>query len=203
MISFTNELLRKALHLLSLVVPVGLLWVGRPGMLALLVPLTLLSLAAAYALVRSEAFHRFIYRRFSGMMRAEESPQLGDPVTLNGAVWVLVASVLTIVLFPPTVAAAALIIFLVGDAFAAIIGRPLGRTRLGRTGKSLEGTLAFIVTAFAATLPVPGLTWQTILIGALVGAGAELLPGPVNDNLRIPLLSGLAMLLAATYLFPS
>lgn len=203
MISFSNELLRKGLHLLTLVVPIGLLWFGRPVMLALLIPLTLLSLAAAYALVRSSGFHAFIYRRFAGMMRAEESPKLGDPLTLNGAVWVLIASVLTIVLFPPTIAAAALIIFLVGDAFAALVGRPLGRTRLGRTGKSLEGTLAFIATAFVSTLPVPDLTWPTILIGALVGAGAELLPGPINDNLRIPLLAGLAMLLAATYAFPS
>ncbi len=195
MISFADELRRKALHLLSLVIPAVLLTLGKPLTLAILIPFTLLSLVAAYALVRSAAFHTFINHWFGGMMRAEESPALGDPLTLNGAIWVLIAATFTIVLFPPVVAAAALILFLIGDAFAAIVGRPLGRTPIAQTGKSLEGTLAFVVTGFASMLIVPDLPWQAALTGALVGAIVELLPGPFNDNLRIPLLAGLAMYL--------
>ncbi len=37
------------------------------------------------------------------------------------------------------------------------------------------------------------LTVPAVAVGAVVGAAVEALPIPVNDNFRVPLLSGLAM----------
>ena len=86
-----------------------------------------------------------------------------------------------------------------GDPFAAIIGRRFGRIRLPG-GRSLEGSLAFVVAGTVMSLPVlwlaHHLTFGAALgvaaIGASAGALAEVLSGRLDDNFTIPLFAGLA-----------
>jgi dolichol kinase len=75
------------------------------------------------------------------------------------------------------------------------VGERYGKTRIG--DKSLEGTTAFILASMTAgfflTLigiaPLPAV----IVLGALIAAGVELIPLPINDNLVIPIVSGAVM----------
>jgi dolichol kinase len=79
--------------------------------------------------------------------------------------------------------------------FAAIFGRKFGRTALPfNKGKKVEGSLSGWFFAFLGSLIF--IDPLRALIGATVGILVECLPLPVNDNLIIPLTSGLVLTLS-------
>ncbi|HEX8386722.1 MAG TPA: phosphatidate cytidylyltransferase [Rubricoccaceae bacterium] len=197
-ISYAAELRRKALHLGALVLPAAVLVLGRPRAAVVLVPLAVAAVLCDAARVRWEPARRVLHAVFGGLMRPEEVPPLGGPVVLNGATWMCVASALCAIVFAPGVAAAALAMLMVGDGAAAVVGRRFGRTKWPDGLKSVEGSAAYAVTAFGIGLavvawPGSGLTLGACAVGALVGAAAEAVPFPVNDNVRVPLVAGATM----------
>ena len=116
-----------------------------------------------------------------------------------------ISAALCIWLYPPALGAAALAMLMIGDAAAALVGRRWGRTKWPGSRKSAEGSAAYAVSAFATGLAVaawPGadLGLGVIAVGAVVGAALEAVPIPVNDNVRVPVLSGAAMLAAKSML---
>ena len=202
LISYAAELRRKALHLGALVLPVGILVLGRPLAPALLIPLAVLAVALDWARVRFDVVRRLLHRVFGSLMRPEEISELGAPAVLNGATMMCVAAALCASFFEPPVAAAGLAMLMVGDGAAAVVGRRFGRHTWPGGAKSAEGTLAFAVTAFGVglavvfwPLPTSGarLTVAACAVGAVVGAAVEALPVPLNDNVRVPLVAGAAM----------
>ena len=196
---YAAELQRKAIHLLALVLPEAILVLPRPTALLGLTVLAAFAVALDLARQRVPAVRRFVVdRAFGGMMRPEELPPEGAPIVLNGAAWMCVSAAVCAWLFPPGVAAAALAMLMVGDGAAAVLGRRYGRTKWPGSPKSVEGSLAYALTAFAIGLAV--VAWPgtrvgvgTVALGAAVGAAVEALPLPLNDNMRVPFLSGLAM----------
>lgn len=197
------ELQRKAIHLGALVLPFAVLALPRPLALATLGGLAVLAVGLDVARQRVPAVRRLLVDRvFGWMMRPEEIPPVGGPIVLNGAAWMCVSAVLCAWLFPAPLAAAALATLMIGDAAAAVVGRRFGRTKWPGSPKSVEGSLAYAATAFLTGLAVA--TWPTAefgaltcLVGAVVGAAAEAVPVRLNDNIRVPLLTGLAMLVAS------
>ena len=197
-ISYPAEVRRKALHLCALVIPVGILALGRPLALVLLVPLAVLALVGDWSRQRLVWARDVLHRLFAPLMRPEEIPPFGERVVFNGATMMCVAAALCTALFAPAVAAAAMGMQMIGDAAAALVGRRIGRTRWFGSPKSVEGSAAFVATAVAAGLafaqwPGAQLSLVQIGVGALVAAAAEAVPIPVNDNLRVPLVAGAAM----------
>ncbi len=199
-ISYRQELGRKALHLLTLAVPAFLLWRGKASTLPIVAGLAVVALAADIARAKSKEFNRFIRRFFGFLMRRSELEDTSRQVVFNGATWVLVGASLSILFYDEQVAAAALCIFLIGDAAAALIGRPLGRIRLPGQRKTLEGSLAFFIAAGVFSFWLPEPTPLTGLAGAAAGAVAEAIPLPVNDNVRVPVLAGAAMVLTRLFI---
>jgi phosphoserine phosphatase len=101
---------------------------------------------------------------------------------------------LTLLLFPAPVNSAAIAIFALGDSTAALFGGLISKNPLPfNKGKTLEGSLVGFFFAFLAGsfFVSPALA----LIGAVVAMTIESLPLPVNDNVLIPLCTGLALLL--------
>ena len=201
-IPYADELRRKALHLLALVIPAGMLLLGREAAIAILVPLGLVAMALDWARVRHAGARRVLHRLFAGMMRPEEIPALGEPVKLNGATMMCVAAALCAVALPVGPAAAGLAMLMVGDGAAAVVGRRVGRHKWPGSPKSVEGTVAMALAAFLVGLavvawPGAGVTVAACALGAAVAAGVEALPIPINDNFRVPLLAGAAMWAAA------
>jgi dolichol kinase len=201
-IPYAAELGRKALHLGALVIPFTMLLIGRERSVAILVPLALFGTAWDLARLRWRWLYDATDRLFGPIMRPEERPAFGAPFRLNGATWMCLSAALCALLFPLPIAAAALVMLMVGDGAAAVVGRKFGRTHYPGSPKSAEGSAAFFATALLAAWPLtwwpaPGLGVWVLVGGAAVAAVAEAVPFPVNDNLRVPLIAGGAMVLLA------
>jgi glycerol-3-phosphate acyltransferase PlsY len=188
-----NHIGRKLYHLVG---GLGLLSVyyilGREWALLFYAALFTIILAIDGLRLIIPAWNRFVFTRFKSFIRSNEEHKLtGTPPYVLGIG-------LSLYLYSPEAATAAICFLAFGDVSATMVGERYGRTKIG--GKSLEGTGAFIVAATAAgfLLSLTGMhlvTWVMVL-GVLVAAGAELLTLPVNDNLLIPLVSGGVMELA-------
>lgn len=126
---------------------------------------------------------------------------------LNGATYVLISAALTIAIFPKVFAITAFAVLIIGDISAALIGRKFGKHKF--FFKSLEGTLAFLVTGSIVVLfspKVEGLMLEYLIgfIAIAIGALAENLSyGWADDNLTIPLSIGGAMWLLYYLLLPN
>jgi dolichol kinase len=183
-----SELKRKAIHLASLSIPLGYYLTPDPWQRdweRALLAAVILSLAI-------EVFRlnhlptRNLFRHFFGeLLRNHEE------VSLLGSTYLLIACLLSIHLFPKPIAVLALAFLIVGDTMAAIVGKWLGRVRI--FDKTVEGSLACLVTCYLLTLLVPQIPFRVALAGALTATVFELLPIPLDDNFRIPLSAGFAM----------
>ena len=192
--SFLSELRRKAIHLSLLVLPLDLLFEvlpwprGRGPWTLLLLVLAFGALALDVLRLQEQRVKRLFRDILGGMLREHE--EMG----LLGSTYLLLAALLAVGLFPRPVAAAALGFTVLGDGFAAIVGKAWGRTRIFR--KTLEGAAGGLAaclvwgTFLAATGHLP---WGVALVGALVASLAELLPIPLDDNLAMTLMAGYAM----------
>lgn len=197
-ISFSQELARKATHMGALVIPAGyfFLRLERWGAEAILIPITLAMVWLDISRLRNWAFWRKVGRPITGRMIRQHEAN-GD---FTGATYILSSSCFTIGLYSKPIAIAALAFIIVGDSFAAIIGRRFGRHRFGR--KSVEGSLACLVGTFivAAVSPAFGLETGIAFAGAVTATVTEALSTRVDDNVSVPLVSGLTMTILARVL---
>ena len=181
-----RELRRKSIHLLGLVVPILYFFTSRDLAIIGVGGLVVLALAAELLKGLVPTFRAIFLRIFSPILRSQE--QKGG---LTGATYFLIGSFLCILLFDKTLAIVCLCFLTLGDLCAALIGKQWGRIKLF-SRKSLEGSLACFVVCTAAALLI-GLHPVLAIAGALVATLIELLPIGVDDNVTIPLISGLAM----------
>ncbi len=192
--SFLDELRRKAIHLAALIVPLDILYQFAPwprtkgAWTLLLISLTVVAVAVDLMRIQEPRVRRFFRDFLGGILREHEE------FNLLGSTYLLLACLLAVGLFPPPLAAAALGYTVLGDAFAAIVGKAWGRTRIFR--KSLEGALGGLAAClvWGAFLVLTGhVPWGVALAGALVASMVELLPIPLDDNLGMTLFAGYAM----------
>lgn len=111
----------------------------------------------------------------------------------------LLAALIAFLVFEHHIAVTSVCFLAVGDALATTIGRNNGRKKL--TIETFKGNAAcligclvvgFIVHYAGLKISIP-----MVLVGAIVATITEAIPLPVNDNLTIPIASGLAMTLTS------
>jgi dolichol kinase len=202
-LSLTGELWRKATHLAALAIPLGyyLLKLDQVTMSTIMGVL-----AICMFLIEVSRFRKWwIWRKLAGplirpMVRRREMK--GD---FTGATYILLSSCFTIAFYSKPIAAAALSFIIVGDILAALVGRMFGRHRIGK--KTLEGSFGcllgtLIVIPFLPDLTLefpellPGNVLTIWLIGAITATITEALPLGADDNISVPILSGLVMTLS-------
>jgi phytol kinase len=100
----------------------------------------------------------------------------------------------TLLLFPAPINSAAIAIFVLGDSMASLFGKYLSKKPLPfNKAKTLEGSLiGFIFALLGGSIFIS--PWLA-LIGAAIAMAIESLPLPVNDNVLIPLFTGLVLVL--------
>lgn len=184
-ISLYNEFKRKLIHLFALAIPIGYYLLPKRTALLILIPITLGSIIVDIIRLRNLPLAGFFNWLLGPILREHESWDL------TGSSYILSASVLSILFFNKKIAIAAVSYIILGDCASAMVGRIYGQTKIEK--KSLEGSLAFLSICLLVALLLPGLPFWVGAIGALIATGVEALSIPLNDNLSVPLASGLIM----------
>lgn len=181
-----RELRRKSIHLLGLAFPILYIFTTRHTAIIAVGCLLAATLGTELLKALFPAFRVIFMRLFSPILRSQERRG-----RLTGATYYLIGSFLCILLFDKTLAIVCLYFLTLGDLFAALIGKRWGRIKLF-SRKSLEGSLACFTVCTAVALLI-GLHPFVAIAGALAATLIELLPTGIDDNVTIPLISGLAM----------
>lgn len=184
------EVLRKIVHLATLIIPVGYALTSEETVLLFLVPFFLALLSVDLLRLLHPGMASLFQKYFFGrVLREEEKP------TFMGATYFIFSTILTILLFPKPIAIASILTLVLADTAAALIGKWIGRMRI--FGKTLEGSIAFLLTALLIVWISPNLNRFSGSLAALGAAVVEVLPLRVNDNLSIPLVAGAIMFFAS------
>jgi len=171
--------------------------ISQATALWILVPLACLFVAIDILGHKEGWVRNTMLRYFEPVMRNHELKV--DDVRLNGASHVLIAACASVWLFPKIIAITAFSILIISDICAALVGRRFGSHRF--LDKSLEGTLAFAVSAIGVVLVIASINSAPIsfvVIGAfasIVGALVENISPRLrlDDNISIPGSVGVTM----------
>lgn len=188
-ISILAELIRKGIHLFALVIPIGYLIFPFPVAITGVLFAALISLIIDFSRIWRWPLWTWLSKIMGAIFREHEIKG-----GLSGATYILFTAAVTIVVFPKTIAVAALLFIVIGDTAAALVGRLIGRHRLvGK--KSVEGSAACLFSLIIVSLLIPKLPILAGLAGATTATLAEMLSGKIDDNLTMPLVSAATMLI--------
>lgn len=151
----------------------------------------LVFLAVDIARQRASVFNRVYLGMFGSILKPSESTDI------TGATYLLIATFFAFYFFGIEVALPVLMFVAVGDPAAGLIGPHCPGPRVW--GKSPVGAVAFVAASLAvwAILAAAGVgAWSwAVALTAVVAAGVEFTPFPLDDNLTVPLIAGGAMTL--------
>jgi len=184
-----NEVKRKAIHLSALAIPIGVWLVSSStafGVLGLIGSIWITGDALRLII---PSWNEKASRILNPVIREKEKKNF-----LTGSSYLLLSSFLSVAFYPKPIAVLALTFLILGDTAAALVGSRWGRIPLF-SGKSLEGSLACLGACMAIGLTLDLVPFWKALIGAVVAAAAEALPFGPDDNLTMPLTSGVVMTL--------
>jgi len=187
-IDYWAEVVRKAIHLLSLSIPIIYYFVTRSFALRVLIPLTLVFLAVDIARYYHKPTADLFYKFFGFLLRAHERDE--KTKRLNGATYVLISATLCVLIFPKLFVIIGFAILIISDGSAALIGRRFGNHRFFE--KSLEGSIAFFISALLVIIVTPKYYYIPMeyffgAVAALVGTLVEAISVNVDDNLSVPM----------------
>ena len=181
-----NDFVREAIHASGFFVPLVSSLIGLP-IVALLI-FGVITLYAVSELSRLDGKNLPVISAITRLAASQSEMHDFAAAPIYFAIGILAA----LLLFPTPASSAAIAIFAIGDSTASIFGGLISRTPLPfNKGKTLEGSLAGFFFAFLAGSVYISPFWA--LIGAAVAMTIEWLPLPVNDNILIPVFTGLAL----------
>lgn len=190
--NFKQELLRKLIHLSSLWIPILYLNVKTAFMLKILLPLSTMAIMIEILRRFFPAFNNFILSIIGKLMRNTEEK------SFTGATYLFISSTLTIAFFDKEIAIFALTILIISDSLSALVGKKIGKIPVA--GKTLEGSLAFALSAFLVyyiyinyyffDLPLIASSFA-ILAATLAELFSKKLK--IDDNFTIPLVISLTL----------
>lgn len=193
--SFLHEIGRKIIHITILIVIASYFFIqdrliGTGYTAALAKQVALLALVAVLlAFLALEYFRLELGWKipfFSQFIRPKEQNRM------YGVIYFLSATIISLAVFNPMIALAALLMTTFGDMLAALVGKKYGTTLIYRN-KTWAGFSAELLTnltvGFIILRSLPGSIY--IIIGmSLVATIVETLVDELDDNLLIPIFSG-------------
>ena len=185
----SQEYIRKFIHLSNMIIPISYLFLFDQKIYLIYILFFLSILFVVIDLCRNRFFvlRKFFKYFFNDMMRKHELN--GD---LTGASWVMIASFLTVLLFPKYIAILALIFMSIGDTVAGLIGQRFGKFNIGK--KTWEGFFAGLFACLVVTYFYNYLPLSISIVGAIIAMIFEIIPIGIDDNLKIPISSASVML---------
>jgi dolichol kinase len=187
-LSIISEIKRKSIHLSMIAIPIWMYL--APAHLATLglIIATITTIVLDVARLSDNRLKSFFLHFFRSLMRPHEVEHL------MASTYFMIAALISVLVFDKTIAISALSFLVLGDAVAAIIGKKYGRIKYW--GKSVEGSAACFACCFIVGVALMGVqrdALTVIISGSLAATLAEALPAPMDDNMRVPLISGFVM----------
>lgn len=113
---------------------------------------------------------------------------------LTGGTYYAIGVFLPLVLFVREIAASAILIMIVCDTFAALVGKKFGKHYLWN--KSVEGSVTFFVLGLLIVVLTPKVTADFVeyvyaAAALAVATVVEALPYEIDDNISVPLSFGI------------
>lgn len=189
-----REVFRKSIHIIGFIVPFMAMAFGMLAAALFIMALSALYCLSEYMRLKGRSFPVLTaitnLAMRSGYDDEAKSKFVKAPLYFAGGILV------SLLIFPTPFNYVAIAVVTLGDGAAAIVGRLYGRTKIPYFHKTVEGTLAGLVCAFAGSLifvsPI------IALVAAIVGMLVELVSMRVSDNLTVPLSAGLTVVIIAT-----
>jgi HAD superfamily phosphoserine phosphatase-like hydrolase len=184
-----SDLVRESIHISGALIPFICINLLDRYLVSLLI-LFLIILYAASELVRLQGLNVPLFSAVT--RRAAIKPELYEFVT--SPILFALGITATLILFPVPINYSSIMILALGDGSATLLGKKFGRTVYPfNKRKRIEGSIfGFLFAFLGARLFVDPVR---ALIGAAAGMLVESLPIPVSDNLAIPIVSGMMMIL--------
>ncbi len=159
--------------------------IPRQWQIATLAVITVAWVAFDFARLKNRKINDLFHHWFSGLMKKKEGE------ALTGVSYMLVGATLSLVLFPAPLNVTVLYFAALGDPAAAVVGKMYGKIKLFRE-RTLEGSMAmFLVCVGIGSLLLD--FGALVVVGALAATAAELYADTLDDNLLVPLVSGVVM----------
>ena len=140
---YKEEIVRKLIHMSSLWIPILYLHSTTAIMLKILLPLTIGALVIEFTRKYSPLVNGLINKLIGRIMRDSEK----NSSSFAGATHLFIAATLAIAFFNKEIAIFALLILVISDTCAALIGYKLSWIKIN--DKSLTGALSFVISAYA------------------------------------------------------
>jgi dolichol kinase len=185
-----GELHRKAIHIFSLIIPVGYFLLPEETARRALLVAAVVALVIEALRLNEPRLRKMTFELVGALLREHEK------TGLFASTYLILGSLLCAYSFSKPVVVAAILFLILGDAAAALVGRVFGRIHI--FDKTLEGSLACLAVCLAigillGTYTDLDLSMKAAATGAITATIFELLPIPLDDNFRIPLSAGFAM----------
>lgn len=190
------EIKRKLFHLSSLVVPFFYLLLSQLVMLPRLTMIIVLVIVTAVILYVDISRHYNLKVKdavdniFSVIMRQRE---LSGTFALSGMSYFFMGTLLVVALFPRGLAITAMLVLILADTVAALVGMKYGEKL--KNGKSWMGSVAFMSVSVLVSILCYftigyATTFLVILLSSAFTTAAEFYACSwrVNDNILIPLI---------------
>ena len=182
-----REIFRKSIHI-SGVLSIPLSFFLHPS-----VPLVLITLLSVFYLI-AERFRLngkempYVTRITNLATRADTESQ--HEVILS-PIYLAIGIASSLLLFSEPISYVAIIALTLGDGVSSIIGKKYGKYKIPKTTKTFEGTASGILCVFLGSLFF--VSPQLALFAAIVSMTLEALPIPINDNIRVPIGTGIVL----------
>jgi len=180
---FILEILRKSVHLVSILIVLIYEFFGKEAVLWVLMLFLVTVLILDYFRVEHEIRIPFFYI----MYRKDEADRFG------GHIFFALGAISVIALFSREIAYAAILMTTFGDMVAALIGKFYGKRRVFRkifkNDKSIEGSASEFSIDFVIGLLIVG-NPVVSLVMAFVATLTETAVNKIDDNLIVPVFAG-------------
>lgn len=189
-----TSLARKLIHLAMAIIP-ALGWrVSHWLALALAAAMLGGSLAVEATRRWCPWLNRLLWRLLPTVFRDSEEHRA------LGSTWFGLGSVASLLLFGPDIGGTAVLFLCWGDPMAEIVGRRWGRPGQAKTIAGSLGCLVACLVAGVAGVRSGGLNPWAVLVGAVAATAIERWSPPPDDNVWMPIVSGLGIAVAEAWL---
>jgi dolichol kinase len=184
-----NMVLRKTIHLSGFLVPL----IFVPVFNVYLVSAALFLLCVVYAASEAARIRGFDFPVLSVVTRRAAKSVLEMNGFATAPVTFALGIAFSLLVFPAPIAYVSIAVLTLGDGCACVFGVILGKTPLFHNrSKTVEGSICGFVCAFLGSILFVDPVYALVAVG--VGMLVESIPFSFEDNLLVPLSSGITLM---------